>query len=129
MEVKLKVFLKEGPLGIDFLSGGPAKMGIYLPVIFGTLMFKRSKMATRNREPQEYSRSRIGRYLPGSLYSNYISTRFLGFPVLGGSHFLPFNLETPREQEELEKEDDADFREAIVEPGIVCQVFLNPKGR
>ena len=87
------------------------------------------KMATRNREPQKCSRSRTGRYLPGSLYSNYISTRFLGFPVLGGSHFLPFNFETPREQEELEKEDDADFREAIVEPGIVCQVFLNPKGR
>ena len=38
-------------------------------------------LGTPNREPQEYSRYIIGIYLPGTLYSYYIPTIFLGFPV------------------------------------------------
>ena len=47
------------------------------------------KIGTTNTEPQRYSRNMTGVYLPGSLYSDYVPTIFLGLPVWG-SHFTPF---------------------------------------
>ena len=40
-------------------------------------------MGTPNREPQEYSRSIVGIYLPEPSNSYHIPTIFLGFPVWG----------------------------------------------
>ena len=50
---------------------------------------KGSRLRTPNREPQEYSSNMIGKSLPGPMYSHYIPTIFLGFPV-GGPQFSPF---------------------------------------
>ena len=47
-------------------------------------------MGTPNREPHEYSRNRIGTYLPGTIIFHYIPTIFLGF-LVWGSHESPFS--------------------------------------
>ena len=48
-------------------------------------------MGTQNRERQEESRNLIGMYLPGSLYSYWIPTIFLGFPFWGPQS-TPFRI-------------------------------------
>ena len=52
-----------------------------------------------NREPQEYSGNVMGIQLPGSVYSCYIPTILLGFPVaVWGPHLSPFisrNIDMP----------------------------------